>query len=356
MFSIGKLVALSCWSRTQFFMLWKPFLLALVLICDVCLGATVSLDRSYHIGMSDEPFTFTCVIQQAGGLVDTVEFFNSNSDKPIATFQQNSALCYVLITRQDHSSSCGIGTDSNSSTTKKYILKINSITESDQTYWRCGLKRANTFSEYIYQHVLSERVYLEGSYKYAVEDEPFTYTCLIRQAAGLVDTVAFFNGNSAGPVASFEQNGGSCSVLIPEPDEYSASCGPGTDSNLSTYKNYVLKIKSIAGRYETNWWCGLNTAKQFTSNVYLRVYNDYWGVKGRPKVSGLSAGAISGIVIGILLAVAIPRGVHSFTRGKYKRKKQVHRTNKQNGQLKNNKIQSTTLPSPLTSVPIWKAK
>ncbi|XP_041372508.1 protein amalgam-like [Gigantopelta aegis] len=296
MFSTGKLVSLSCWSPRKVSMLWKSFLLAFVLNCDVSLDASVVLSgSSSSYAVMNESFTFTCTITQAASLVDAVQFFYTPSVSPVGIITQDGGSCSVFRIQSGYSAFCGSGTNSSSSTTKKYIYKINRATERDATDWWCGLNTATTLSEKFSLPVYSGR-------------NSVTFSPRSPATVGGGNSLTVTCNANCTPSCSFSWTRGS--------------------QNLSASSK--LQLTNIAKNHEGAYTC---TAKNIVSS-YVKSSNFTLIVKDDPKrMSALGAGAISGIVIAVVLALAVPTVWIIYKRNIQK---------KQNGEGKNERTTTET--------------
>ncbi|XP_041379066.1 carcinoembryonic antigen-related cell adhesion molecule 20-like, partial [Gigantopelta aegis] len=115
------------------------------------LGASLSISESSSYAVLNQPFTLTCTVSQAANLNDKVQFFKKTLVSGFTSLSQNMASCSVFNDPPSgYTASCGSGTDSSSSTTKKYTLVINRAAVGDATDWWCDLNtattRSNTFS------------------------------------------------------------------------------------------------------------------------------------------------------------------------------------------------------------------
>ena len=109
---------------------------------------------------------------------------------------------------------------------------------------------------------------MSGFPSYAVLNQPFTLTCTVSQAAGLVDFVEFRKITASDSESRIKQNANKCTVFNNgDPDKYSPSCGSGTDSSSSSIKKYDLYIKKVSSSEVTEWWCQLQT-QQTRSNSF----------------------------------------------------------------------------------------
>ncbi|XP_041347151.1 carcinoembryonic antigen-related cell adhesion molecule 1-like [Gigantopelta aegis] len=125
-------------------------LLMFLPILGGCLGASLSISGSSSYAVLKQPFTLTCTVSQAANLNDKVQFFWKNAASAFASLRQNIASCSVFSQPPSgYTASCGSGTDSSSSTTKKYHLVINRAAVSDATDWWCQLDTAKTRSNTI---------------------------------------------------------------------------------------------------------------------------------------------------------------------------------------------------------------
>ncbi|XP_041347136.1 carcinoembryonic antigen-related cell adhesion molecule 1-like, partial [Gigantopelta aegis] len=112
--------------------------------------ASLYISGSSSHGVLNRPFTLTCTVSQAAGLGDIIEFSNETTPS-VANLIQTGDSCSVFNPPSvpGYSVSCGSGTDSSSSTTKKYTLMINRTAEGDVTNWWCILSTARTRSNTI---------------------------------------------------------------------------------------------------------------------------------------------------------------------------------------------------------------
>ena len=102
---------------------------------------------------------------------------------------------------------------------------------------------------------------------YAVLNQPVTLTCTVSQAAGLDDFVEFSKQTSE---STIKQNVNKCTVYSNgDPDNYTPSCGNGTDSSSSSIKKYDLYIKKVSASDVTEWWCELRTQQTRSNNFNL---------------------------------------------------------------------------------------
>ncbi|XP_041378930.1 carcinoembryonic antigen-related cell adhesion molecule 5-like [Gigantopelta aegis] len=111
------------------------------------LGASLSISESSSYAVLNQPFTVTCTVSQAANLNDKVQFFKKTLIGGFTSLSQNMASCSVFNDPPSgYTASCGSGTDSSSSTTKKYTLVINRAAVGDATDWWCDLLTATTRS------------------------------------------------------------------------------------------------------------------------------------------------------------------------------------------------------------------
>ncbi|XP_041373960.1 neural cell adhesion molecule 1-B-like [Gigantopelta aegis] len=112
--------------------------------------ATLVLSGSSSYAVLNQPFT--CTVSQAAGLRNLITFYQKTSFDSFASLYQEGASCSVFNppSLRGYTVSCGSGTNSSSSTTKKYHLRINRTADRDATNWWCDLNaartRSNTFS------------------------------------------------------------------------------------------------------------------------------------------------------------------------------------------------------------------
>ncbi|XP_041379815.1 nephrin-like, partial [Gigantopelta aegis] len=111
------------------------------------LGASLSISGSSSYAVLNQPFTLTCTVTQAAGLSGVILFSTKTTDT-FASLGQSGGSCAVFNPPlvPGYSVSCGSGTDSSSSSTKKYHLRINRAAERDVTDWWCILSSAGTRS------------------------------------------------------------------------------------------------------------------------------------------------------------------------------------------------------------------
>ncbi|XP_041347222.1 uncharacterized protein LOC121367147 [Gigantopelta aegis] len=113
----------------------------------------LALSGSSSYAVFNQQFTLTCTVTQAAGLGDTVQFFYNASTDVFASLYQNGDSCDEFSgpsLPSDYSVSCGSGTDSSSSTTKKYTLKINRVADRDAIGWWCILSSETIRSNVYY--------------------------------------------------------------------------------------------------------------------------------------------------------------------------------------------------------------
>ena len=109
---------------------------------------------------------------------------------------------------------------------------------------------------------------LSGSPSYAVLNQPVTLTCTVSQATGFDDFVEFRMIPGTDSESTIKQNVNKCTVYNNgRPDDYTPSCGSGTDSSSSSIKKYVLYIKKVSASEVTEWLCQLRT-QQTRSNDF----------------------------------------------------------------------------------------
>ncbi|XP_041373940.1 hemicentin-2-like isoform X2 [Gigantopelta aegis] len=113
----------------------------------------LALSGSSSYAVLNQPFTLTCTVTQAADLGDTVQFYYNIYTDVFASLYQSGGSCTEFSgpsLRSDYSVSCGSGTDSSSSTTKKYTLKINRVADRDAIDWWCilssGRIRSNKYN------------------------------------------------------------------------------------------------------------------------------------------------------------------------------------------------------------------
>ena len=115
-------------------------------------GAVLELSAFPSGPVLNQPVNLTCTVSQAAGLVDFVEFTKRTSSGSVAMFKQHANTCsaYSNSRPDDYNLSCGSGTDSSSSSIKKYDLYIKKVSASEVTEWWCQLgtqqTRSNSFS------------------------------------------------------------------------------------------------------------------------------------------------------------------------------------------------------------------
>ena len=89
----------------------------------------------------NEPFILTCTVSEAADLNNRINFFMKSDYGQIASLKQTSSCKVFSRPPSGYSVSCGSGTNSSSSRTKKYHLKINNASVSDSADWWCALTR-----------------------------------------------------------------------------------------------------------------------------------------------------------------------------------------------------------------------
>ncbi|XP_041378983.1 hemicentin-1-like [Gigantopelta aegis] len=118
-----------------------------VIAANYVLGVSLNISGSSSHAVLNEPFTFTCTVSQAAGISDAVYIYKKTKATLLAPFYQSGSSCTVLSgPPPGYTATCGSGTDSSSSSTKNYILKINRTAEHDDTDWWCLLNTARTRS------------------------------------------------------------------------------------------------------------------------------------------------------------------------------------------------------------------
>ena len=102
----------------------------------------------------------------------------------------------------------------------------------------------------------------------AVLNQPVTLTCTVSQAAGLHDFLEFTKGTTF--VSALKQNVNKCTLYNNgDPDNYTPSCGSGTDSSSSSIKKYDFYIKKVSASEVTEWWCQLRAQQTRSNNFSL---------------------------------------------------------------------------------------
>ena len=115
-------------------------------------GAVLELSAFPSYAVLNRPVTLTCTVSQAAGLVDLVKFWKKTDEGVISVLKQEMSKCssYSNSDSTKYTPSCGSGTDSSSSSIKKYVLYIKKVSASDVTEWWCELQtqqtRSNNFS------------------------------------------------------------------------------------------------------------------------------------------------------------------------------------------------------------------
>ena len=122
------------------------FVCLVVIIFIFVLGISHVMNGSSRHAFLNEPFILTCTVSEAADLNDRVQFFRKSNSGQIASLRQTSS-CTVFSSPTGYSVSCGSGTNSSSSRTKKYHLKINNASVSDSADWWCALNRNGTRSQ-----------------------------------------------------------------------------------------------------------------------------------------------------------------------------------------------------------------
>ncbi|XP_041347269.1 uncharacterized protein LOC121367226 [Gigantopelta aegis] len=240
-------------------------------------GVSLNISGSSSHAVLNEPFTFTCTVTQAAGLSDSVYIYKKTKATVFAPFYQSGSSCIVISgPPPGYTVACGSGTDSSSSSTKNYILKINRASEHDTTDWWCLLNTARTRSQNFSLEVYSASLVLSGSSPHAVLNESFTLTCTVTQAANLDDKVVFYRKTTFSVFASLKQINTSCAVFSGAPTGYTASCGSGTNNSSSSTKKYTLLINRVSSVSDsTDWWCELYYSYKRSRNFSLQVYSEY---------------------------------------------------------------------------------
>ncbi|XP_041373857.1 uncharacterized protein LOC121386892 [Gigantopelta aegis] len=129
----------------------------------------VFLSGSSSYAVFNESFTLTCTVTQAAGLYYVVDFYINEALKSTwASLEQNMSSCDIRKSApQGYTASCGSGTDSSSSTTKNYTLRINRVAVSDDVIWSCKLSKAGIrshhFSLPVYTPVYNVSIEIFGS-------------------------------------------------------------------------------------------------------------------------------------------------------------------------------------------------
>ena len=121
--------------------------------CDVCnfifyTGAVLELSGSPSYAVLNRPVTLTCTVSQAAGLVDLVTFLKKTDTGLISVLKQEMSKCsaYSNSDSTKYTPSCGSGTDSSSSSIKKYDLYIKKVSAFEVTEWFCQLLTQQTHS------------------------------------------------------------------------------------------------------------------------------------------------------------------------------------------------------------------
>ena len=115
-------------------------------------GAVLELSGSPSYAVLNQPVTLTCTVSQAAGLDDFVEFTKRTSSGSESMIKQNVNKCIIYSNGDPdkYTLSCGSGTDSSSSSIKKYDLYIKKVSASEVAEWWCELRtqhtRSNDFS------------------------------------------------------------------------------------------------------------------------------------------------------------------------------------------------------------------
>ena len=115
-------------------------------------GAVLELSGFPSYAVLNQPVTLTCTVSQAAELVDLVTFLKKTDKGLISVLKQEMSKCsaYSNSDSTKYTPSCGSGTDSSSSSIKKYVFYIKKVSASDVTEWWCELRtqqtRSNNFS------------------------------------------------------------------------------------------------------------------------------------------------------------------------------------------------------------------
>ncbi|XP_041362182.1 carcinoembryonic antigen-related cell adhesion molecule 8-like [Gigantopelta aegis] len=244
------------------------FLLTFCFNLGVCLGVSLNITGSSH-SVLGQSFTFTCIVTDAANLNDGVDFHRTAYSIPLGGLDQAMATCSVFIIPPDgYTVACGSGTNSTLATTKIYTLVINSAARSDDSTWWCQLTaektRSNTFRLPVYYGPVEGRVKFNSTT--SVEGQDLT-----------VDCTADCN----------------------PPCDYSWTLG---DNKITT--SPLLNLTDISSNQDGNVYnCTVtNSAIPKTISELFILKVDY----DPERMSALSAGAISGIVIAVVLALFVP--------------------------------------------------
>ena len=115
-------------------------------------GAVLELSAFPSYAVLNQPVTLTCTVSQAAGLVDLVKFWKKIDKYVISVLKQEMSKCSAFSNMDStkYTPSCGSGTDSSSSSIKKYVLYIKNVSVSEVAEWWCELQtqqtRSNDFS------------------------------------------------------------------------------------------------------------------------------------------------------------------------------------------------------------------
>ncbi|XP_041373829.1 uncharacterized protein LOC121386866 [Gigantopelta aegis] len=259
--------------------------LSLLSSSDVSYGASslILSGSSSHADLN-APFTVTCTVTQAAGLVDGVYFRKTTALSALGTLYQDGDSCSMFNTPEPgYFPSCGNGTGSSSSTTKKYTLEINKAVVSDATDWWCGLSIAVINSPHLclLVYIILTNVSMTtrpSSFKAGVFTELQCETSPTYPVATVIWTLN--NKTISGEISN-------STVTV-------SGSGVITTSNLT--RSYTTEDDG------QELVCSATNGEATVSSPALTL-----SIIGDPeRMSALSAGAISGIVIAVVLALAIP--------------------------------------------------
>ncbi|XP_041377837.1 uncharacterized protein LOC121390128 [Gigantopelta aegis] len=226
--------------------------------------------------------TFTCTVKQAVGLVNAVYFRKTTSSSALGTLYQKGDSCVVSDTpKQGYVPSCGSGTDISSSSTKNYTLKINRTAHLDATDWWCELSntaiKSSKFKLQLYYG--PHNVALDpASTGHVTEGDSLTVNC------------------------TAQCNPSPCSFSWTVKNDTVSSGALLSLTDISRNKNgsvYVCTVNNTAIQNSTTieFTLIVTDDPKRTSSSRLRA---------GPYVGAGPGAAISGIVVAVLFALAIP--------------------------------------------------
>ena len=100
-----------------------------------------------------------------------------------------------------------------------------------------------------------------------------TLVCTAHQADDFVDEIRFSRyGNIT--CGRIHQSRSGCSALG-NASNYLVSCGPGSSSQTSRVKKYMLKIQGMKAVDFTEWWCHAKSHRYTGNSIQLKEKSKY---------------------------------------------------------------------------------